>query len=109
MRTSDNIIIQSPTSFVGSARRIWLLTQLGRPLLKVVTIPTALLLTAVAWVLCAVWLVFFGVLLVPWRLLRRGSRKRKQEARRHAEMTALIKASRQRERLASAFDSWETR
>lgn len=92
---SENIIIQSPTSFVGSARRIWLLTKLGHPLLKVLTVPTALLLTAVAWVLCAVWLAVFGVLLVPWRLLRRGSRKRKQEARRHKEMLDAIAQAQQ--------------
>jgi hypothetical protein len=90
MYESDNIIIQSPTSFVGSARRIWKLTRLGHPALKVLAVPTALLLTGVAWVFCAVWLLLFGVLLLPWRLLRRGARKRKQEAMRHAEMMAAV-------------------
>lgn len=85
---SESVIVQSPTSFTGSARRIWKITRLGPSWARVGTIPAAILLIVVAWMFCAVWLVLFGVLLVPWRLLRRGSRKRKQEQLRHQEMLA---------------------
>ena len=37
-----------------------------------------------------VYTLLFGILLVPYRLLRRGSRKRKQEMLRHAEVLAAI-------------------
>lgn len=87
---SENIIIQSPTSFTGSARRIWRLTDLGPEWLKIGTIPVAILLTGFAWVFCAAWLAVFGIFVVPWRLLRRGSRKRKLEAARHREQLAAI-------------------
>ena len=88
---SERVVIQSPTSFVGSARRIWKLTDLGPPWVKVLTVLAALVLVALAWCLVAVYTVVFGVLLVPWRLLRRGQRKRKQEALRHAELMAAAR------------------
>ena len=85
------VIIQSPTSFVGATRRIWKLTKLGPPAAKFALIPLAAVLCVVAWVFCAVWLVVFGVVMVPWRLLRRGSRKRKLERLRHEELLAATR------------------
>lgn len=85
------MVVESPTSFTGSARRIWKLTRLGPPPLKVLTIPVAVVLIAVAWVFCAAWLLLWGIFLVPWRLLRRGARKRKQEQRRHEELLAATR------------------
>lgn len=90
MTHSSDIIIQSPTSFVGSARRLWKITKAGHPATKFLTVPLALLLIGTAWTLVAVYTLFFGILLVPYRLLRRGSRKRKQEMLRHAEVLAAI-------------------
>lgn len=87
---SESIIIQSPTSFVGSARRIWKLTRIDPPALKLLTVPTAVALILCAWVFCAMWLWLFGLLLVPWRLLRRGQRRRKQENLRHREVLGSV-------------------
>lgn len=89
-KTSSDVVVQSPTSFVGATRRIWKLTRVkpDLPWLKVLTVPAAIVLVLIAWVLCAVWLVVFGILLVPWRLLRRGQRRRKQEEMRHRELVA---------------------
>lgn len=88
-RTSDDVIIQSPTSYTGATRRIWRMTRVRNPVVKwMLAVPVAILIVAFAWVLCTVWLVIFGIFLVPWRLLRRGSRKRKQEALRHQEVLA---------------------
>lgn len=88
--TSHDVIIQSPTSFVGATRRIWKLTRLGPPAAKFGLIPLAAMLCVVGWVFCAVWLVVFGVVMVP---LRRGSRKRKLERLRHEELLAAARAT----------------
>jgi hypothetical protein len=92
---SEGVVVQSPTSFVGSARRIWKLTLLGpQPWAKLGTIPLAIVLTLAAWCFCAAWYFFFGVLLVPWRMLRRGQRRRKQEKMRHNEILNEVRRSR---------------
>lgn len=93
---SEKVVIQSPTSFTGSAKRIWKLTRLANVewhpaaywTIKVLLVTLAVVLVAIAWVLCAIWLVLFGILMVPWRLIRRGGRKRKMEELRHREMMA---------------------
>jgi len=41
-------------------------------------------------VLC--WYAIFGLLLVPYRLLRRGQRKRDVAAKRHAELLAAARS-----------------
>lgn len=84
--TADHVVIQSPMSFVGSARRIWRLTRTGPTWTRALTIPTAVLLIAAAWCGVLAWTLVFGVLLIPYRLMRRGQRKRKQEAARHNEL-----------------------
>ena len=96
MVPSSDIVIQSPTSFTGSARRIWKLTRVGpAPWARVATYPLAVVLIAAAWVFCLVWLCVFGVVMVPWRLLRRGARKRKLEEARHAEVLAAARSAAQ--------------
>jgi hypothetical protein len=52
-----------------------------------------LLVIAAWWALVAVWYVVFGLLLVPYRLLRRGARKRTKEALQHRQMPAAIEAT----------------
>ena len=83
---SERVVIQSPMSFIGSARRIWKITDTPNPALRVVATVVAVVLVAVAWLVVAVWTLVFGIFLVPYRLLRRGSRKRKQENLRHREI-----------------------
>lgn len=78
---SEQVVIQSPTSYVGSARRIWRLAHRSA-----ILIPAALLLVLGAWAAITAWYMLFGLLVVPWRLLRRGQRKRKQETMRHREL-----------------------
>lgn len=88
---SERVVVQSPTSFVGSGKRIWRLARVGNPAARwLLAIPTALVLIALAWVFVAVYTLMFGVLLVPWRLIRRGSRKRKLEEARHREQMDAI-------------------
>ncbi len=91
-QASEDVIINAPMSFAGSAQRIFRLRRLGHDNLPAVIVLTvlALVLTVIAWVAVACWYLFFGLWLVPYRILRRGSRKRKAEALRHREMMATM-------------------
>lgn len=81
---SSRVVIQAPMSFTGSFKRArnwfrgWLFWVIGVPLI-------------LAW-WCAIvcWYVVFGLFLAPYRLIRRGSRKRKLADLRHQEMLAAI-------------------
>ena len=53
----------------------------------------AVLLTVVAWAFITAWYLVWGFLLVPYRLLRRGARKRKVEALRHRELLGTIQGA----------------
>lgn len=80
-------MIQSPLSFAGSGARIWKLTRLtSNGAGRVGLILVALVLLAIAWLFVAVWTIVFGILLIPYRLIRRGGRKRKRDDLRHREM-----------------------
>ena len=94
---SEDIIINAPMSFAGAAQRSLRLRRLRGwpPWLQIIelvfTTMLALMLIVVWWMAIAGWYVAFSLLLVPYRLLRRGSRKRKQEALRHREMMEALK------------------
>jgi hypothetical protein len=78
---SERIVVAAPMSFVGSAQRmsrwisnLWLRWTLGFAILLF------------WWVVILGWYVIFGLLLVPYRVVRRGARKRRLEDARHREM-----------------------
>lgn len=77
-------------SFHGSAVRIWRLTSGSEGVVKFALGTLAVTLILCAWTLVLCWYILFGLLLVPYRLIRRGSRKRKQQALQHREMLAAI-------------------
>lgn len=82
---SEKKVIQAPMSFTGSAKRWWKLT--GNNLIqKLIMGLPALVLILLSWVVILHWYVIFSVLLTPYRLLRRGSRKRKRDGLIHREM-----------------------
>lgn len=90
-RASEDVIINSPMSFAGAAQRAF---RMKRGLFgahpkwyaQIPGVVGVLLVIAVWWVLVVLWYLVFGLLLVPYRLLRRGARKRKKEALRHREV-----------------------
>jgi hypothetical protein len=91
---SEDVIINAPMSFAGAAQRAFRLRRVtfNPPLLANILMTTlAIFAVAVWWPLIAVWYVAFGLLLVPYRLLRRGSRKRKAESLRHREMMEALR------------------
>jgi Flp pilus assembly protein TadB len=96
-RASEDVIINSPMSFAGAAQRAFRLrrsTQRG-PERAMMTLIAAVL-TLAWWLIVASWYVVaigvFGIVTIPYRLLRRSARKRKMEARRHRELMAAVEA-----------------
>jgi hypothetical protein len=100
---SERVIVQAPLSFTGSTKRILRLTEPHRALalkavvgpwwrgtlrvlldsLLVMTVGVLLFLT---WLFIACWYLFWGILLIPYRLIRRSDRNRKRDALQHREM-----------------------
>ncbi len=91
---SEDVIISAPLSYVGSAQRIMRIRRraVGEPRQIPVTV-LAVVLVILAWVFVTVWYLVWGIWLVPYRLLRRGARKRKLEAMRHRELMGTIQGS----------------
>jgi hypothetical protein len=92
---SERVIVNSGMSFAGSAQRSWRLTRIARPWALPATVLAALALTGIWWALIFVWYVVIltvGLWLIalPYRILRRGARKRKIAARQHAELLSAI-------------------
>lgn len=86
--------VAAPMSFAGATQRTlnWLWhdkssgVKFGVGLWAIPTILTGW------WGLILGWYVFFGLLLAPYRLVRRGSRKRKREAAMHKQMLQAVNA-----------------
>jgi hypothetical protein len=88
---SEKVVIAAPLSFAGSAARIWKLVRLSDDTwMRLVLGVAAVFLIALAWCFVLGWYLVWGIFLVPYRLIRRGSRKRKREALQHREMMAAI-------------------
>jgi Domain of unknown function (DUF1707) len=91
---SEDVIINAPMSYAGSAQRIIRLRRHADGGGKLVAITAlAILLILVVWTLVTAWYLTWGLMLVPYRLLRRGARKRKAEALRHRELMGTIQGS----------------
>lgn len=91
---SEDVIINAPMSYTGSAQRIIRLRRRAQSNQALVAVTAAaVLLIALAWVVITAWYLIWGIWLVPYRLLRRGARKRKAEAMRHRELMGTIQGS----------------
>lgn len=95
---SEKIVISSPLSFTGSAKRIWNITDTDNPVARVALRLVAVVLIIFTWIFVAFWYVLiyvvFGILFIPYRLLRRSSRKQKQAKLRHREVLDAINSKR---------------
>ena len=88
---SEKVVVSAPMSLHGSAARIWKITRVtDNPAGRIGLGILASTLIALAWMLVIAWYTIFGILLVPYRLIRRDSRKRKVEALRHRETLTAI-------------------
>lgn len=91
---SEDVIINAPMSYAGSAQRILRLRRRARNGgEKVAVTGLAIVLVLLAWVIVTAWYLVWGVWLIPYRILRRGARKRKAEALRHRELMGTIQGS----------------
>lgn len=88
---SERVIVSAPMSFAGSTQRLWRLTRADGAVARATLVALALVVIPVAWVVVLCWYVLFGLLLVPYRLLRRGARKRRREALMHRERLELTR------------------
>lgn len=91
---SEDVILSAPMSYTGSAARIMRLRRRARTESELAGLTgLAIALVVVAWVLVTVWYLMWGILLVPYRLHRRGVRRRRAEALRHRELLAALQVS----------------
>jgi len=91
---SEDVIISAPMSYAGSAQRIMRVRRRVRGGWKLVAITVlAIVLVFFVWAAVTGWYLLWGLLLVPYRLMRRGARKRKVEALRHRELMGTIQGS----------------
>ena len=95
---SEKVVVSAPFSFAGSAQRIWKITKVDNLIFKLILVPLAIMLIIAAWMFVACWYfvmyVLFGILFIPYRLLRRSSRKNKRDKLRHREVLDAIEKQR---------------
>lgn len=96
---SEKVVVSAPTSFSGSAARIWKMTDSENVALKwLLLVPIALCLIFMAWSLVAIWYVIifglFGIFVIPFRLLTRSGRNRKRNKLQHRELLAAVREER---------------
>lgn len=96
---SEKVVVSAPTSFAGSAARIWKIIDTDNNLLKwLVLVPVAVVLVFMAWSFVAIWylIIFglFGIFVIPFRLLTRSGRNRKRNKLQHRELLAAVREER---------------
>lgn len=75
-----NRSVAAPMSFAGSAERIR--HALPAPLFWTV----GLVAVPLAWIAVLAWYAVFGIFVAPYRLIRRGQRKRSRQAAQHQQV-----------------------
>lgn len=99
---SEKVVVSAPFSYAGSAERIWPFFKRRFDQAKQRSEEAKDALIAYGWgtlgalAICAAWLGvtcwygIFGLAVVPYRLIRRGQRKRNVEAMRQRELLVAI-------------------
>ena len=85
MKNSEKIVIEAPMSYAGSRKRIMGLSD-NLAIRLLVLVPLVL----IAWCFVFVWYLIFGILVFPYRLIRRGSRKQKKADAQHRELLRAL-------------------
>jgi hypothetical protein len=91
--TKKRDVVSAPMSFAGSLARsqnwfwhgqeLWFKLAIGWWAIG--------MLLMLWWTTILMWYLLFGLLLVPYRLIRRGSRKQKIQERQHQEILEALK------------------
>jgi hypothetical protein len=88
---SEKVIVSAPLSFAGSSERIWKLIRMSNNVgVRILLGAAAVVLIAIAWCAVLCWYLIWGIFLVPYRLVRRGQRKRRRENLQHRELIAAV-------------------
>ncbi len=92
---SEKIVVAAPLSFAGSAARIHKISDSSDNVWVKWTLllPVSTLLICFAWSGILIWYLIFGLLLVPYRIIRRGHRKEKRQSLQHREVLNSISNS----------------
>jgi hypothetical protein len=91
---SEQVVLSAPMSFAGSTRRLYrklhprITASHGWRKTGWVTLLAAVLLFA--WIGVLAWYCLFGLLVVPYRIIRRVQRHGKRNRLRHQETLAAI-------------------
>ncbi len=92
---SSRVVVEAPFSFTGSAKRLWKpVANVANPVAKIALGFLMVTVIFMAWTMILCWYLMFGLLLVPYRLLRRGSRNRKRQDLQHREQLAAVERAR---------------
>lgn len=83
---SESYVVSAPLSFAGSAQRIWHMTRNHDGWAYAGMTILAVLAVILAWTGVLCWYLVFGLLLVPYRVIRRSQRKQRLADLRHQEM-----------------------
>ena len=81
--SSEKVVVSAPMSFAGSTQRILIGTAKWHPAVR---IPVLVVVLPLVWTIILCWYLFWGIWLIPYRLLRRSSRKTKKRELQHREM-----------------------
>jgi hypothetical protein len=86
-------VVAAPMSFAGSLARAqnWLWHEQELWFKIAVGWWAVGTLVMMWWLLIVLWYMIFGLLLVPYRLIRRGSRKQKIQTKQHRELLEALK------------------
>jgi hypothetical protein len=90
---SSRVVISAPMSFSGSYARTMNWFWRGRPVWLRATVSwwAIPIIVLMWWGLIAGWYLLFGLFLVPWRLIRRGARKRRKRDLQHQELVDAVR------------------
>jgi Flp pilus assembly protein TadB len=90
---SEKVVVAAPMSLTGSTIRIWRgIGERGAAWWsRTLYVTSAMVALLIAWVVILCWYAIFGLLLVPYRVGRRRSRKRKVTALQHRETLTAIR------------------
>lgn len=88
---SEQVVLAAPMSFTGSAQRLWKLTRgHANAWVSAAVYLGVLVLITLIWTVVLCWYFIFGLWLVPYRIIRRGQRKRHMQELRHREMLTMM-------------------
>lgn len=96
MRRSQDVVVAAPMSFAGSAARLWRFARYPagggwQAAARIGTGFLAVMAIMFTWMLILAWYCMWGLLLVPYRLVRRGQRREKRDRLRHEETLRALR------------------